>query len=123
VTRIVVLVTIAVAVVVGVLALRNNAMTVHTDMPAGSRLIVDANARWKGERESAPRLAQALVVQCVTETATHVTPVSFDWHGGDFTFEIRPALDEPDRRQLKGCLSDLRMPRLIVAVDEMRTLT
>jgi hypothetical protein len=118
-SRVVVVVVLVVAAVVAVLALRDTAMTVHTEMPADSRLEVEASARWRGKTETAPRLAEALAIQCVAETRATALLDAFAWHGGDFTFTVEPALDEADRKQLKGCLSDLRMPHLIVAVDKM----
>jgi hypothetical protein len=117
--KVVVVIVIVVIAVAAVLALRSTAMTVHTEMPPNSRLEVDATASWRGETETAPRLAEALTIQCVAETSATARVDSFTWYGDDFTFAVQPALDEPDRKQLKGCLSDLRMPRLIVGVDRM----
>jgi hypothetical protein len=116
---VVAVVVLVIAVVVGVLALRDTAMTVHEEMPPDSHLEVEATARWRGEAENAPRLAEALAMQCVAETSATARVDAFTWHGEEFTFIVQPALDEPDRKQLKGCLSDLRMPRLIVGVDRM----
>jgi hypothetical protein len=120
VTRIVVGVIVVVLTIVGVIVLRNNSMTVHERMPRDSALFVAAEARWRVADSTAPTLARALTIQCVAETSVRHTAASFAWDDGAFTFEVLPALDDADQRQLKGCLSDFRMPRLIVAVDEMR---
>jgi hypothetical protein len=119
-TRVVVALVAAVLTVVVVITLRNTAMTVHTKMPADSKLLVHAHARWRGERVVAANRAQALAIQCTTETSDRALAADFQWDEGRFTFEVLPALDEPDRRQLKGCLSDLRMPLLIVDVERMQ---
>jgi hypothetical protein len=116
-----VLVVIAVAALVGaVLFVRTTTMTVHTRMGADSRLSVRADARWRGNARSASRLAHALTLQCVAETNALADVLSFHWAAhGRFDFTVAPALDEPDRRQLRGCLSDLQMSALLVSVSEM----
>jgi hypothetical protein len=108
------------ALVAGVVAMREALETRHEPMPPRSRLVVDAAASVRGPREHAPSLARGLVAACVVEAAAEVEVVRFTWRGeGRFRFATRPALDEPDRRQLRGCLEDLRVPRLLVSVHDM----
>ena len=118
-------VVIAVAVLIAAaFFVRSTTMTVHTPMPPHSRLAVRAEARWRGNPRSAPRLARALTIECVAETKARARIPSFRWHAdGEFRFVVAPALDEPDRRQLRGCLSDLRMTSLLVSVHDMDRLT
>jgi len=105
---------------VGVLAMREALETRHEVMPPGSRLVVDASASVRGPREHAPSLARGLVAACTVEAATESRVIRFTWQGaGRFRFVTQPALDEPDRRQLRGCLEDLRVPRLLVSVHDM----
>jgi hypothetical protein len=115
---------VVVAVVVGgILLLRSETMTVHTEMGRDSRLVVEGSARSRNAADRAETLTRALVSQCVAETADASVVDAFTWHDdGDYSAVVVPALDEPDRRQLDGCLSDLRMPRLLVSVDEMRVI-
>jgi hypothetical protein len=111
---------LVVAVAVGVIVMREALETRHEVMPPGSHLVVDASASVRGPREHAPSLARGLVAACIVEAATDSQVVRFTWQGeGRFRFVTRPALDEPDRRQLRGCLEDLRVPRLLVSVHEM----
>jgi hypothetical protein len=118
--RVVVVGILVVGMVVGVLAMREALETRHEVMPPGSHLVVDASASVRGPREHAPSLARGLVAACVVEAATESQVVRFTWQGqGRFRFVTRPALDEPDRRQLRGCLEDLRVPRLLVSVHDM----
>jgi hypothetical protein len=120
VTRVVAAGAVVVALVVGVLAMREALETRHEVMPPQSHLVVDASASVRGPREQAPSLARGLVAACVVEAATESQVVGFTWEGGGrFRFVARPALDEPDRRQLRGCLEDLRVPRLLVSVRAM----
>ncbi len=121
-SRVLVGLAVVAAAIGAIVALRSTSMTVHTKMPADSHLVVEATARWRSARPSAPRLARALTIQCVAETSAHTGMRDFAWHGGSFSFEVAPSLDEADRRQLKGCLSDLRMPKLIISVDHMRSV-
>lgn len=121
-TRVLLLVGALVGAVVAVVALRSTSMTVHTEMPANSHLVVEANARWRGDHTGPARLARALTLQCSAETSDGSVVRDFAWRGGPFSFELTPGLDEPDQRQLKGCLSDLRMPKLIVSVDRMQSV-
>jgi hypothetical protein len=118
--RAVVAAVLVAGVVVGILAMREALETRHETMPPGSHLVVDASASVRGPREHAPSMARGLVAACIVEAATESQVVRFTWQGhGRFRFVTRPALDEPDRRQLRGCLEDLRVPRLLVSVHEM----
>lgn len=108
---------VVVAVVVG---LRAATMTSHTAMPSDWRLTVAATARWKDSDTAAADRTRALAFACVAESSSNAVVDDFRWHAdGDFTVVVAPALDGPDRRQLHGCLSDIRMPRLLVTVHRM----
>src|SRR3954465_9275986 len=101
---------LAAALAAGGVAMRGALETRHEVMPPHSRLVVDASASVRGPREHAPSLARGLVAACIAEAAAEARVVQFAWRGaGRFRFVTRPALDEPDRRQLQGCLEDLRV--------------
>jgi hypothetical protein len=118
--RVVVAGVLVAGMVIGVLVMREALETRHEVMPPGSHLVVDASASVRGPREHAPSLARGLVAACIVEAATDSQVVRFTWQGkGRFRFVAQPALDEPDRRQLQGCLEDLRVPRLLVSVHDM----
>jgi hypothetical protein len=111
-----------IALVLGVGFMREQLETRHEPMPPGSRLIVDATADVRGSRAHAPALARGLVNTCLVEAAADSDVTSFRFGARErFQFVARPALDKPDRRQLRGCLEDIRVPRLLVSVDGMRT--
>jgi hypothetical protein len=113
---------VIVALAVGVAYLREELETRHEVMPPGSRLVVDATADVRGPRELAPALTRGLVSSCLVEAQAKAEVLSFDWSDDEhFRFVARPSLDEPDQRQLRGCLEDLRVPRLLVSVDSMTT--
>lgn len=122
-SRVLALGLLVVVLVAAVLVLRETTMTVHTPVSPTSRLVVEASARWKGSLRGAENHARALAIVCVSETSTRSELRDFDWHtDGDFRFVVVPTLDEPDRRQLRGCMSDFRMPQLLVDVLSTRTV-
>jgi hypothetical protein len=113
---------LVIALVLAVGCLREEIETRHEAMPPESRLVVEATARVRGSRAHAPALARGLVSACLVEAAANSDLASFEWGEQEqFRFIARPSLDEPDRRQLRGCLEDLRIPRLLVSVDHMST--
>lgn len=106
--------------VVGLVLLRSTTMTRHTAMPPDSRLTVVAWARWRETDTGAQDLARAVSVECVVQTSETATTRGFEWrHSGRFRFSVVPALDHPDRRQLTGCLSDLRLGGFLVDVESV----
>lgn len=112
---------LVVVLVAGIVKLREATQTVHTRMPAASRLDVQAHARWRDGAQGARHRTWALTVGCVSETKSSARVQRFGWSpDGDYHFTVRPALDRPDRRQLSGCLGDLRVPQLLVEVDAMQ---
>jgi hypothetical protein len=121
-TRLLAFLAASLVVVVAVVGLRAATMTAHTRMPRDSHLEIEATARWRGAPEAAANRARALAYACVAESSSSAIADDFRWRAdGRFTVRVTPALDDPDRRQLDGCLSDLRMPRLLVTVDRMRS--
>jgi hypothetical protein len=123
VSRVVGVLVFVVAVVVAVVLLRNATMTVHTKMSPTSQLVVDASARWKASITEAENHARALTIACVSETSTRARLRDFRWRGdGRFRFWVKPSLDEFDQRQLRGCMSDFRMPQLLVDIHATRTV-
>jgi hypothetical protein len=114
---------VVIALALGVSFMREELETRHEVMPPGSRLVVDATAQVRGSPAHAEALARGLVSACLVETAPGFDLTSFEWGQHEqFRFTTRPSLDDPDRRQLRGCLEDLRIPRLLVSIDHMNTV-
>ncbi len=114
---------LALGVVLGAVGVfRATAMTFHERIPAGSRLEVRATASWRGHPARAIELSRGLAIMCAAEASARARVRSFVWHDeGEFEFVVVPAFDAPDRRQFRGCLTDLQLPLLRVAVDAMHT--
>jgi hypothetical protein len=61
------------------------------------------------------------VVACQLEVRSNVLPDSIETiDDGRFRFVMRPGLDDSDRRQLIGCLQDLRIDNVLANVVSTR---
>jgi hypothetical protein len=122
VSRLVALLALGLGVLVVVVLLRQETMSVHTLGAPGSStvVVVEASARPQRSTTRVAALARAQIALCRTEVhdETREPDVvhSLPW---TFTFRLRPALDESDRRQLHGCLEDARVDHLQLQVVSM----
>ncbi|MGY1683202.1 hypothetical protein [Geodermatophilus sp. SYSU D01176] len=109
----------------GLLALRAELMTVEVEQAEGSytEVVVAADV----VRENADvraEMTHGLVSTCRLLVNADVVEQSFRAVGdGVFAFRLRPGLDEFDRRELRGCLSDLRVQHLRLDVRHLETVT
>ena len=112
---------VLVAVLAGVIALRQATMSVHHGAPPGSstRVVVVASTR-STDGPSPAALTAAQVALCRVEVHDDTREPTLRPLGADrFAFDVRPALDESDRRQLHGCLEDARIDRVQLRVEGM----
>jgi len=109
----------AIVVIVAVGLLREATETRHVEMPPDSRLTVRVSASERGGGERVEQLTRALALVCVVESTPSSTVRDFEGRDGDFTFDVVPAADEPDRRQLQGCIQDFKIPGVLASVQEM----
>jgi hypothetical protein len=109
----------------GVLLLRNELMTVEVEQPEGSFTHVVVRAATVREDPAVrEEMTRGLVSACRLLVNADVVEHSFESVGEEvFTFRLRPGLDEFERRELRGCLSDLRVQHLMLDVSELRTVT
>jgi len=112
----------ALVAVVVVLALREGTETRHVAVPPDSHVDVTATASLRGAKHRTPELTHALASVCVVESVPTSTMRNFESSDDEFTFQVVPAADEPDRRQLRGCLQDFRIPGVLATVDEMEVV-
>jgi hypothetical protein len=123
---------LAVAVVAtGVLFLRSELMTIEVDQPEGSYTdVVVAASTVREDPAVREEMTRGLVSTCrllvnadVVEDSFVVVEDSFEERGeGVFAFRLRPGLDEFDRRELGGCLRDLRVQHLKLEVRRLATV-
>lgn len=118
-------VTAAVLAAVGILLLRAELMTVEVEQPEGSWTdVVVAASIVREDPLVRDEMTRGLVSTCRLLVNADVVEDSFVPLGdGVFTFRLRPGLDEFDRRELRGCLSDLRVQHLLVEVRRLETIT
>jgi hypothetical protein len=105
--------------VVGVLALREATLSTHARVEGSTRTEVRLRARTEGgeTNQTLGEMVEALVSYCRLEVASDpVGPVEQE---GDHRFRsvLAPALDETNRRQLRGCLEDWTLDH--VQVDQV----
>ncbi|WP_116451841.1 hypothetical protein [Blastococcus litoris] len=118
------LVAVALAVA-GVLLLRAELMTVEVAQPEGSYTdVVVAASTVREDPAVQEEMTRGLVSACRLLVNADVVEDSFVQRGeGVFAFRLRPGLDEFDRRELGGCLRDLRVQHLLLDVRELRTIS
>ncbi|SFF47448.1 hypothetical protein [Blastococcus tunisiensis] len=114
----------AVVAVVGVVLLRSELMTVDVAQPEGSYTdVVVAAATVREDPSVREEMTRGLVSACRLLVNADVVEDSFLQTGdGVFAFRLRPGLDEFDRRELRGCLRDLRVQHLLLDVRELTTV-
>ncbi|MGY1634426.1 hypothetical protein ACI784_22230 [Geodermatophilus sp. SYSU D01186] len=123
--RLLVALTVIVLTVAGLLALRAELMTVEVEQPAGSYTdVVVATRVVREDPDVRASMTAGLIGTCRLLVNAAVIEQSFRTTGdGVFAFRLRPGLDEFDRRELRGCLSDLRVQHLRVDVRHLETVT
>ena len=104
--------------VLGTVALREATLSTHEAVEPRSTVDVVVSARTKGgERgQTLPEMVEALLLTCRLEVHSDVVSPIHEVGDGRFRATLEPALDETDRRQLRGCLEDWTMDQVWVDV-------
>jgi hypothetical protein len=101
----------------GIVLLRAELMTVHRETPADSRTAFVIDARTREAPRHLEEMTRGLVSVCRLLVNSDVVERSFaELGGGRYTFDLEPALDEFDLREMRGCLQDTRVQHLLVDV-------
>lgn len=114
---------------VGVLALRDATMSVHTSQDPDSRLevILEAELRNGETGQTLEEYTWAKVLACRTEIAYSdpVGPLEPVARGDEARFRLvlQPSLDDTDRKQFRGCMEDWTIDHLEVGVHSMVELS
>jgi len=107
-------------VFVGGTTLMDATMTRHDDVEAGSALEVEMTISMRsGVEAGEEEIAEALVVTCQLEVRGGVVHDLETLGDGRYRFVMTPGLDEADRRQLTGCLQDMRIDHVLANVVSM----
>jgi hypothetical protein len=111
----------AIGLVIGVaavLAVRDATLSTHQPVVPGSQVELLVAARSEGAEpgQTLPELVEALLLTCRLEVpADLASPIRNDGRG-QFRVTLAPALDQTDRRQLRGCIEDWTIDQLMVNV-------
>ena len=109
--------------VLGVWALREATLSTHGRIDPNTQIEVVVRARTEGgERgQSLGEMVEALLLTCRLEvTADFAGPIR-DEGNGRFRVVLEPALDQTNRRQLRGCIEDWTIDHLLVDVVAFET--
>lgn len=112
---------LAAGVFFGGRVLIDETMTRHDQVSSGSMLEVTLTVATRSGAEESSRNCVGLVSMCQLEVRADVMPDSLVLVGESrYRFRLRPTLDEADRRQLTGCLQDLRVDHALANVVSLR---
>lgn len=102
--------------VLGVLALREATLSTHERIPLDTRAEVRLTARTEGgeTNQSLIEMVEALVVACRLEVTSDLVGGVAQEGEHRFRVVLEPALDQTNRRQLRGCLEDWTVDHLQV---------
>ena len=109
---------------VGVLLLRAELMTVEVSQPERSYTdVVVAASIVREDPAVREEMTRGLVSTCRLLVNADVAEDSFvERSEGVFAFRLRPGLDEFERREIRGCLHDLRVQHLMLEVRRLTTV-
>jgi hypothetical protein len=108
--------------VFGVIALREATFSTHQHVDPDSRveIVLDAKTRHREFRQTEPEMVEALVLACRLEVSSDVVgPIKAEGNGR-YRIVLQPALDDTNRKQLRGCLEDWTLDSLradVVSID------
>ena len=114
----------AALVATGIWFLRSELMTVDVAQPEGSYTDVVLEVSIREDEAVREEMARGLISTCRLLVNADVVEDTFvTVEDGVFAFRVRPGLDEFDRRELRGCLSDTRVQHLLADVRTLETIT
>jgi hypothetical protein len=104
--------------VLGVIALRESTLSTHGAVDPDSRveLVLEARSRHSERGQTLPEMVEALLLNCRLEVSSDVVGSIRAEGAGRFRAVLQPALDETNRKQLRGCLEDWTIDSLRVDV-------
>jgi hypothetical protein len=111
--------------VFGVIALREATLSTHGHVDPDSRveIVLDAQTRHREFRQTVPEMVEALVLACRLEVSSDVVGPIRSEGNGRFRAVLQPALDETNKKQLRGCLEDWTLDSLRADVVSIRPVS
>jgi hypothetical protein len=109
--------------VVGVLALREATLSTHEAVSAREvELIVSARTRGGEQGQNLAEMVEAQLLTCRLEVTSDLAGPIESLGDGRFRAVLRPALDETNRRQFRGCVEDFVIDHLQINVLELNEI-
>src|SRR5262245_25366209 len=107
-----------------VLALREATLSTHQPVAQNSQseLIIDARARGAETTQSLEEIVEAQVQACRLEVNSDVVGEITSVGDGHYRAVLRPAMDETNRRQFRGCLEDWLIDHVRLDVVTLQNL-
>jgi hypothetical protein len=109
--------------VVGVLALREATLSTHEAVSAREvELIVSARTRGGEQGQNLAEMVEAQLLTCRLEVTSDLAGPIESLGDGRFRAVLRPALDQTNRRQFRGCVEDFVIDHLQINVLELNEI-
>jgi hypothetical protein len=111
--------------VVGVLALREATLSTHEPVVGGEEMELILSASTKGgERDQTlPEMVEAQLDSCRLEVTSDVVGEIESLGDDRFRAVLRPAMDETNRRQFRGCVEDWMIDHVRLDVVELNVVS
>jgi hypothetical protein len=108
--------------IVGVLALREATLSTHEPAAGrGTELVVSARTHGGESGQTLAEMVEAQLLTCRLEVTSDLVEPIEPLGQGRFGTTLRPALDETNRRQFRGCVEDFMIDHVQVNVVELTT--
>jgi hypothetical protein len=109
--------------VVAVLALREATLSTHEPVAGtGIELVVSARTKGGERNQTLPEMVEAQLQTCRLEVTSDLAGPIEPLGGGRFRAVLRPAMDETNRRQFRGCVEDFMIDHVQIDVLEITVL-
>lgn len=106
--------------VVAVLALREATLSTHEEVDARETELVVSGERRGGEKsQTLSEMVEAQVSTCRLEVDSDLVRPLERLDDGRYRAVLAPALDETNRKQIRGCLQDWIVDHLQIDVEEL----
>lgn len=122
-TRVVLALGATVLLAAGVWVLREETMSRHEDQPPDSRTEVVVDVHTNGADRHPAAMGRVLVDACQFEVNARMVAGSWEDRGDQrYRLVLRPALDDSDVQQFRGCIGDMRLNYVQAEVVRMTRL-
>jgi hypothetical protein len=107
----------------GVLALREATLSTHDAVDAReTEVIVSASTKGGETNQTLDEMVEAQLLACRLEVSSDLVGPIESLGDGRFRAVLEPALDDTNRRQLRGCIDDWVIDHALLDVKEINQL-